>query len=291
MANLRGGNFQKQVKDAFFKVLRLGTSRHLKQDNYTHSAAVADKRKTYLNDFSNFLKQKGICTGKINQHMTEENVKNFLEERTLELHPKSSLDYVSGFNSLMKGLQQAKINIPSDPINRDFLKDYRETFREEMKQIEVINNRYIQDADEKLDKLRDIRFESYVIGKLQLTTGLRVNEAREVVQNFDTYYNPQSSKLVGIIGKGNHEYDPKPINYKLALEIQKITNVPHYNTYRQDLQKIGIDRSHNFRVTYAKNSLQNKIEQGVSYKKALIEVSKEINHHRPEMTEYYLNRA
>ena len=291
MANLRGGNFQKQVKDAFFKVLRLGTGRHLKQDNYTHSLAVADKRKMYLKDFSNFLKQKGICTGKINQHMTEENVKDFLEKRTIDLHPKSALDFTTGFNSLLKGLQQAKINIPSDPINRDFLKDYREIFRSEMKQIEVINNRYIQDTDEKLDKLRDIRFESYVIAKIQATTGLRVSEAIEVSRNLNDYYNPSNSSLEGVIGKGNHMYSPKPIDYKLVLEIQKMENVPHYNTYRQDLKEVGINRSHDFRVTFAKNSLQNKLEQGISYKKALKEVSKEINHFRPEMTEYYLSRA
>ena len=291
MANLKGGSFDKQVKDAFFKVLRLGTGRHLKEDNYTHSLAVADKRKMYLKDFSNFLKQKGICTGKINQHMTEENVKDFLEKRTIDLHPKSALDFTTGFNSLLKGLQQAKINIPSDPINRDFLKDYREIFRSEMKQIEVINNRYIQDTDEKLDKLRDIRFESYVIGKLQLTTGLRVNEAREVVQNFNKYYNPQSSELVGIIGKGNHIYEPKEIDPKLALEIQKMGHIPNYNTYRQDLKEVGIPKSHDFRVTYSKNLLQDKLEQGVSYKQALRKVSREINHHRPEMTEYYLKRC
>ncbi len=291
MANLRGGNFDKQIKDAFFKVLRFGESRHLKQDNYTHSSALADKRKMYLRDFKNFLEKKGIKNGKLNTYMTEENVKDFLEKRTIDLHPKSALDFTTGFNSLLKGLQQAKINIPSDPINKDFLKDYREIFRSEMKQIEVINNRYIQDTDEKLDKLRDIRFESYVIGKLQLTTGLRVNEAREVVQNFDKYYNPQSSELVGIIGKGNHMYSPKPIDYNLVLEIQKMENVPHYNTYKQDLKEVGINRSHDFRVTFAKNSLQNKLEKGISYKKALKEVSKEINHFRPEMTEYYLNRA
>jgi len=68
-------------------------------------------------------------------------------------------------------------------------------------------------------------------------------------------------------------------------------NIPHYNTYRQDLKSVGINRSHDFRVTYAKDLLEHKLEQGKEYKEALKEVSKEINHHRPEMTEYYLNRA
>ena len=291
MANLRGGNFQKQVKDAFFKVLRFGEGRHLKEDNYTHSVELAKKRKMYLRNFKEYLESKGITEGKINQHMTEENVRNFLEERTLELHPKSALDYTAGFNSLLKGLEQAKITIPSNPSNKDFLKDFREEFRSEMKQIEIESGRYIQNVEEKLDELRDIRFESYVVAQVQLSTGLRVSEALEITRNFDKYYNPQSSELIGVIGKGNHQYDPKPIDYNLVLEIQKMENVPTYHNYREDLKEVGIDRSHDFRVTFAKNSLQNKLEKGISYKEALKEVSREINHHRPEMTQYYLNRA
>jgi len=60
-------------------------------------------------------------------------------------------------------------------------------------------------------------------------------------------------------------------------------NIPHYNTYNRDLKEIGINRSHNFRVTYAKNLLQHKLEQGTPYKQALKEVNQEINHHRPEI--------
>ena len=290
MANLRGGSFDKQVKDAFFRVLKFGEGRHLKEDNFTHSIELAKKRKMYLNDFKKYLEEKGINKGKLNQFLTEQNVRDFIEERTLNLHPKSSLDYTAGFNSLLKGLEQANVSIPA-PINRDFLKDFREEFRSEMKQIEIVTGRYIQNVEEKLEELKDVRFESYVIAKIQVTTGLRVSEAIEIARNFSDYYNPSNSSLEGVIGKGNHLYKPKIIDYKLAIEIQKMENVPHYNTYRSDLKEIGIPRTHDFRVTYAKNLLQDKLEQGLSYKKALIEVSKEINHHRPEMTEYYLNRA
>jgi integrase len=68
-------------------------------------------------------------------------------------------------------------------------------------------------------------------------------------------------------------------------------NIPHYNTYNKDLKEAGINRSHDFRVTYAKDLLENKLEQGISYQEALKEVSEEINHHRVEMTEYYLARV
>ncbi len=291
MANLRGGTFEKQIKDAFFRTLALGEGRHMQEDNFTHSLALADKRQMYLNDFKQYLEQNGITEGKINQYMTEETIRDFIEQRTMELSPKSALDYTTGFNSLLKGLEQANITIPANPSENDFLKDFREVFREEMKQIEVESGRYIENLYQKLEELKEIRYESYVIAKLQSETGLRVNEAIEVAKNFPKYYNEQNQTLEGVIGKGNHEYAPKEISYQLAQEIQKIENIPHYNTYNRDLKEVGINRSHDFRVTYAKDLLQHKLEQGKEYKIALKEVSQEINHYRPEMTEYYLARA
>ena len=291
MANLRGGSFEKQVKDAFYRTLALGEGRHMKEDNLTHSIALAEKREMYLNDFKEFLENNGITEGKINEYMTEENIRDFIEQRTEELSAKSALDYTTGFNSLLKGLEQANVTIPANPSNNDFLQDFRETFREEMKQLEVENGRYIDNLQEKLENLQEIRYESYVVAKLQAETGFRVNEALEVAKNFTKYYNEETGKLEGVVGKGNHEYQPKEISSQLVQELQKIDNLPHYNTYNKDLKEVGIDRSHDFRVTYAKDLLEHKLEQGISYKDALKEVSEEINHHRPEMTEYYLARA
>ena len=291
MANLRGGTFEKQIKDAFFRTLALGEGRHMQEDNFTHSLALADKRQMYLNDFKQYLEQNGITEGKINQYMTEETIRDFIEQRTMELSPKSALDYTTGFNSLLKGLEQANVTIPANPSNNDFLQDFRETFREEMKQLEIEQGRYIENVEQKLDELKEIRYESYVIAKIQSETGLRVSEAMEVAKNFSNYYNEQNQTLEEVIGKGNHMYQPKEISYQLVQEIQKMENIPHYNTYNQDLKEAGINRSHDFRVTYAKNLLEHKLEQGIPYKEALKEVSQEINHHRPEMTEYYLARA
>ena len=291
MANLRGSTFEKQIKDAFYKTLKLREGRHMKNDNFTHSLALAEKRQMYLNDFKEFLEQKGITEGKINKYMDQNTVKDFIESRVSHLSPKSALDYTTGFNSLLKGLEQAKITIPANPSQNDFLKDFREIFREEMKQLEIESGRYIQNIEQKLDALREIRYESYVIAKIQYETGFRINEALKVAKNFSNYYNPKTNTLDGVIGKGNHEYAPKPISYQLVKEIQKMENIPHYNTYNKDLKAVGINRSHDFRVTYAKDLLQQKLEEGKEYKEALREVSKEINHHRPEMTAYYLNRA
>jgi integrase len=291
MPNLKGGTFEKQIQKAFHRVLAFNQGREFNNDNLTHSLALAEKREMYLNDFKNYLEQKGITQGKLNLLMTKENVIEFIQERTDNLSPKAALDYTTGFNSLMKGLEQSRIDIPANPSENDFLKDFREEFREEMKELEVESGRYIDNLQEKLDGLKESRYESYTIAKLQAETGLRVAEALEVTKNFEKYYNQETGKLEKVIGKGNHMYAPKEISQNLAMEIRKMEYIPHYNTYRADLKAVGIDRSHNFRVTYAKDLLTSKLEQGIEYKQALREVSEEINHHRIEMTEYYLARA
>ena len=291
MANLRGGSFDKQIKDAFHRLVAFGESRHMREDNLTHSLALAEKRAMYLKDFKEYLEQKGITEGKLNAYMTQERIREFIEQRTLDLNPKTALDYTAGFNSLLKGLEQANVTIPANPTQTDFLKDFRDSFRSELKELEIERGRYIQNLGQKLQELKEIRYESYVVAKLQAQTGLRVSEALEVAKNFDRYYNPQKATIENVIGKGNHVYAPKAIDHHLAKEIQKMATIPHYNTYRQDIRQVGIERSHDFRVTYAKNLLERKLEEGRSYKEALKEVSKEINHHRPSMTEYYLMRA
>jgi hypothetical protein len=292
MANLRGSTFNKQVENAFFRILKYNEGRHNKNDNFTHSVEVAKKREMYLNDFKNFIQQnKGIKEGKLNTFMNQKNVKEFIKERTINLSPKSSLDYVTGFNSLLKGLEQSKVTIPAQPSKNNFLRDFREQFREEMRELKFKTGRYINNLEQKLDNLQNIRNESYVVAKLQSQTGLRVAEAMEVVKNFEKYYNQENSTLNGVIGKGNHMYQPKEISNQLALEIKKMENIPNYKTYSRDLKNIGIPRSHDLRLTYAKNLLDKKLEQGVEYKEALKEVSKEINHHRAEITKYYLRRV
>ena len=57
-----------------------------------------------------------------------------------------------------------------------------------------------------------------------------------------------------------------------------------------DLKKEGIT-SHDFRYLFAFNTYKEQIEQGKLYQEALISTGKEMNHHRGEITRYYLSRA
>jgi len=289
MANLRGGTFEKQIKDALYRLDAQGESRYLKEDHLTHSSALWEKREMYLRDFANWVKENEL-SGKLNTLMTEENIRAFLDERLADVSPKTALDYTSGFNSMLKGLEEVRVTIPAN-LQNDFLKDFREVFREQIHMQDVITNRAIENVDLKLQELYNTRFESGVIAEVQRELGFRVNEAMEVVKNFDKYYNPQNGTIEGVIGKGGQEYMPKPIGEELVNKIQQVEHTTHYNTYLQDLKSVGIEHSHDLRYTYAKESFMEKISSGMDYKQTLREVSEEINHHRESMTQYYLARA
>jgi hypothetical protein len=289
MANLRGGNFEKQVKDAFHRLQAFNQSRYMQSDNLTHSLALASKRETYLQDFQNFLKDKGIQQGKLNTYMTSEMVKDFLSLRTSDLSAKSSLDYVTGFNSMLKGLEQQIITIPANPSKNDFLQDMRQELKTELKNQDFTKNRAVDNLSSKLEALEAKDFNVSVIAQVQSELGLRVSEAFELVSNPDKYIKDEA--IQHLIGKGNHEYNLKPIQEQLVLKIQKIDNLPTYANYLQALKEVGISKSHDLRISYAKSLYKQKIVEGLNHKEAMKVTSQELNHHRAEITQYYLARA
>jgi hypothetical protein len=288
MANLRGGNFSKQVKDAFHRLESFGKGRYMQSDNLTHSLALASKREGYLKDFKEFAESKDL-TGKLNSFMTSENIKDFLSLRTSDLSPKSSLDYVTGFNSLLKGLEQQNVDIPSNPSKNDFLKEFRQDLKQEIKAQDFTKNRAIDNLQSKLELLQEKNYNVSVIAQIQSELGLRVSEAYELVKNPDKYIKDET--VQHLVGKGNHEYNLKPISEQLALKISKIDNLPKYSDYLKTLKEVGINKSHDLRITYAKNTYEQKISEGMEHKEALKEVSQELNHHREQITAYYLARA
>jgi hypothetical protein len=101
----------------------------------------------------------------------------------------------------------------------------------------------------------------------------------------------EDNKLVGIVGKGNHTYHDKNISHELVLKIKSLENLPSYTTYTRDLMEVGIDRSHDIRLTFAVNTYNNLLNNGATVSEALSGTSKELNHKREEITRYYLKRA
>ena len=289
MANLKGGTFEKQIRNTLIRLDARGQKRYGTNSRLTHSNTLYQKREMYLRDFANYLSSKGIEQGKLNNYFKEEYISDFLNERLSELSPKSALDYTSGFNSMLTGLEQTKVSIDKNVHNtlREYTQDYRTEFNQVKGDYET--GRAIQDTNYFLNNLEQIRESSATIAKLQLETGLRVSEALEVARNFNDYYNPEGY-LEGIIGKGGQEYDIKEISQELAYKLSNIQETPSYSTYYNDLKELD-HKPHNLRITYAQETYNQLKEQGYSHKEALKLTSKELNHHREAITLYYLERA
>ena len=110
MANLKGGSYEKQLKDAFHRLSAFGEKRHNSNSHKTHSSKLNLKREEYGRSFVKYLTQKGF-EGKINTHMTTENIKEFLEKRTSNLAYSTTENYVRGFSSFITGLHLSYLKL------------------------------------------------------------------------------------------------------------------------------------------------------------------------------------
>ncbi len=288
MGNLRGSTFEKQISNALHRLDARGTKRHGTDSRLTHSNALYTKREMYLKDFAKFAHEKGL-EGKLNTLMTQKNITEFMNERLSELSPKSALDYTSGFNSMLRGLEQTKAHIPQEAhtILREYTSDYRTEFNAIKGNYET--GRAIEDTNSLISNLQEIRESSSVIAELQLETGLRVSEALEVAKNFQDYYNPQGY-LEGIVGKGGQEYDIKPISEELAYKLNNLQEMPSYSSYYNDLKELD-HKPHDLRITYTVEHYNKLKEEGYSHREALKMTSQELNHYREAITLYYLARG
>lgn len=275
MANLKGSSFEKQVKDIHHRTSAFGEGRHGKNDHQTHSSALADKRAEMSHSFAQWAEGKGF-DGKLNEHMTNDNIKEFLDTRTAELAPSTAENYVRGFSSLIDGLKESNVDINADKsVFNDKVQEIKENYTQTIE-----TGRAIENVEDKISQIYDNRFESGVIADCQRELGLRVSEAHELVSNPDRYIN-DNNQIDNLIGKGNHTYDSKNISLELQAKIQECENIPSLSTYDRDLKEVGISSSHDFRYTYVQEHKDTLTKE---------ELSKELNHNREDMTDRYLSR-
>ena len=123
-----------------------------------------------------------------------------------------------------------------------------------------------------------------------LETSFRLSETIELTSNLDKYLDRNTNTISGIKGKGGQEYQPKQTSQALIAKIDAIDRHISKSTYMADLKVEGIT-SHQFRYSASVLFYNSQIEQGKSQKEALLFTSKSLNHHRAEITNYYLLRA
>ena len=286
MANLKGGSFEKQIKDAFHRLEAFGVGRVGKNDNLTHSDKLAEKREMYLKDITSFFKSQNL-NDKLNTLFTKHNLDNFFNERLKNLSSKTSENYLRGFSSMIKGLEQQNIYIPLHLEDKSFFDDRVKIVKSEANII--IENRYIENVNNVIKNLYENRAISGLIAQTQYELSIRQSEAFELVKNPNKYLD--NGYIVDLVGKGNHKYMAKEISFELE---QKLLNNSYdlidKSTYYNDLQKYDIS-SHDFRFTSARDKFEDMLKNGISEKEAKVKVSQELNHKREAITDYYLRRT
>ena len=286
MANLKGGSFEKQIKDAFHRLEAFGVGRVDKNDNLTHSDKLAEKREMYLKDISDYFTSQNL-NDKLNTLLTKDNLDKFFNQRLEDLSTKTQENYLRGFSSMLKGLEQQNINIPVHLEDKDFFDDKVKGIKDQAETI--IENRYIDNVIDVIKNLYEDRTISGLIAQTQYELSIRQAEAFELIKNPNKYI--ENGRVENLIGKGNHSYDSKEISFELE---QKLLNnqkqLISKSTYYEDLKKYNIS-SHDFRFTSARDKFEEKINSGISEKEAKLQISSELNHKREEITDYYLNRT
>lgn len=286
MANLKGGNFQKQIKDAFHRLEAFGVGRVGKNDNLTHSDKLAEKRMMYLKDIADYFTSQNL-TDKLNTLLTKDNLDKFFNERLENLSIKTQENYIRGFSSMLKGLEQQNIYIPIHSEDKDFFDKKVEIIKNQVETI--IENRYIDKVDLVIQNLYEDRYISGLIAQCQYELSIRQAEAFELVSNPLKYL--QNGYIENLNGKGNHIYEPKEISFELEQEfLNNTVEQISKTTYYYDLQKYDIS-SHDFRFTSARDKFEEKMKNGISEKEAKLQISSELNHKRESITDYYLKRT
>ena len=286
MANLKGGTFEKQIKDGFHRLEAFGVGRFGKNDNRTHSYKLGQKRLMFLKDVATYFNSQHL-EGKLNTLMTKDNLDKFFNQRLEDLSIKTQENYLRGFSSMLKGLEQQNIYIPIHSEDKDFFNNRVEILKDQAETI--IENRYIDNVENIISNLYEDRAITGLIAQCQYELSIRQAEAFELVSNPLKYL--QNGYIENLVGKGNHTYEAKSISFELE---QKLLNnqeeLISKSTYYYNLQKYDIS-SHNFRFTSARDKFEEKLNSGISEKEAKLQISQELNHKREAITDYYLKRT
>jgi hypothetical protein len=287
MSNLKGGTYQKNLRDLNFRLFALGEKKG--SDKLTHSSAMLEKRNMYMQDFIKHLEDRGI-EGKLNLQLTEDNLNSFLEERLQGLALSTQENYLSGFNSLIGALSDNNI---THAVPQNYFNEKWHYIRENTP---TDNNQSIRglQSDTIIQELYNIRYESGVLGELMLNNGYRISEALNIANDPYRYITQKANGdyvVSGVIGKGGKLYEDKTVNQEIYQKLIGERNFPSQSAFHRDLKQIDNNlRAHDFRYQYARNLFNEKVSE-VGRDKALAIVSKALNHNRSSISLIYLRES
>ena len=285
MANLKGSTFEKQIKNAKIRIEARGQSKYNKQDlNLTHSNALALKRDYYLKSFAEYASSLNLLEPKLNNYLTNDIVKSFLEKKTSSMSLISAINFTRGFSALTTALSEKGI---STGMSKETYDSHVKLLKQIKDEKVKVGNRNIENIHEVIRNLHNINPAFAKLALLQSNLSLRVSEGIELLKNGSKYIQ-QDNIVHNLIGKGSLPYGPKPLSLELQRVLMKRETV-NYQSYQNALKTMNIT-SHDMRYTYVINRM-NQLLHTKNYKESLRIISYEINHKREEITEYYLSQT
>jgi integrase len=190
---------------------------------------------------------------------------------------------------MIEGLKNRNITIE---VSKDYFAKKVQELRDQGEIRVVKTNQAIKDIDNTLNQIYDARYETGVYAEVMYELGIRSSEAIELIKHPEKYIITLHNRyeVQNLIGKGNHTYEAKKISVKLINKIESIVKLPSKSTLSRDLKKLDIN-PHQFRYSFAKNETDHLYKSGLTHKNVLRKVSKDLNHKRGEMTNYYIKRS
>ena len=309
-----------QVQEVFKSINALGQSKHeaKMQARETGARTWHDIGKSIgvhsinaLKTYTEVAKQclqyarENLGTSRIEQ-LNGNHVAEFLNSKLEQGLSKASLqNYAAALEKLEVALNQyAKKHDTGREYNfTEAIKEVREAVYQKY-QDSNIQSRYIDNIREKINGIENPVHR--LAAKLQAEGGARIGElGGGKVKNQLTEKNlqgiktdPKTDKEIGcisVVGKGGkvREIHVSPETYRqLEQYIQKHEQFKiNYHAYRNELKSaIGPEYTgtHGLRWAYAQDRFQELQASGRSFEQALQDVSSELGHNRPDITEHYL---
>lgn len=218
MANLKGKNFKKQIRDAKIRLDARGVKRYGNCSNsgLAHSHRILTNRVQILKRFAKFLKSIRF-KGKLNKGLTIKNLIHFFTSAIKNMSPRSREMFFSSFSSLINGLRTKNIKI--DPtVDYEFFQRCKDKYAGRPDDKFYKKDRYINQKDYYRMEQK-IALRSRLAFHLQYHYGYRISEAVKIGKNIENYV--KNGLISGVRGKGGQIYPDKIVKEQTLRLIEE----------------------------------------------------------------------
>ncbi len=265
-----------------------------------HSYKTADAYKVIWSQC--FQHAKDSFKVKYIPKLTGEHVASFLQKKIdQEIKYATFQQYAAGIEKLETALRgyAEKYKKPFKYNFSNIIKDVRKTAQKELDRKQEA--RAYKDPEKIIKNISNPKYR--LVAKMQFSSGARISECNLITEEkLKGFKKDQITKeikgAIFVQGKGGFKGN-KYLDKKTYLEIEKIIRrdgVFDFNKggYRKELklacQKVGerYNGSHGLRWNFAQKRFKEAQEYGKTYEQALAITSKDLFHHRADITEHYL---